>query len=209
MTHNIEELLVIANQFEKIAEDKLDPKAKVRNRGIVCVPASSAKDKQDHFPIDSIDQARNALARVHQYSKVPSWYNGSLKGLQDLVSRKVHSKYPAIGKEKKKSSALEILMVKYADANALANILRTYEDGASCVKAFIEAMNIVAQAYAEGQNLDDYKTRKVYELYLEEASKIEELGIDLLPEIERIDREIENIQSGGEPTEPSDEPEQP
>ena len=45
------------------------------------------------------------FARVHQYSNVPSWYKGSLKGLQDLVSRKVHSKYPSIKSEKKKKSA--------------------------------------------------------------------------------------------------------
>lgn len=116
MANNVEKILVLAGDFEKRAEEalvaeakkkdskKLDPKAKVRNRGSVCVPASSAKDKKDHFPINNIDQARNALARVHQYSSVPEWYSGSLKGLQALVSRKVHSKYPSIGKEDKKSS---------------------------------------------------------------------------------------------------------
>jgi len=99
-------ILKLAEQFEVLAKDKpkLDPKAKVRNRGTVCVPASSAKDKKDHFPINSISQGRNALARVHQYSKAPSWYKGSLKGLQDLVSRKVHSKYPSIKSENKKKS---------------------------------------------------------------------------------------------------------
>src|SRR5579883_2665859 len=116
MSYNAQEILTLADQFETTAEEslvksakekdkkKLDPKAKVRNRGTVCVPASSAKDKKDHFPINNIDQARNALARVHQYSSAPSWYSGSLKGLQALVSRKVHSKYPSIGKEDKKSS---------------------------------------------------------------------------------------------------------
>jgi hypothetical protein len=91
---------------KKKSKKKLDPKAEVRNRGTVCVPAASAKDKKDHFPINDEGQARNALARVHQYSIVPSWYKGSLKGLQALVSRKVHSKYPSIGKSKssKKSS---------------------------------------------------------------------------------------------------------
>src|SRR5271154_5482898 len=105
------DILKLAEQFEVLAKDKqkLDPKAKARNRGTVCVPASQAKDKKDHFPINSIGQGRNALARVHQYSKVPSWYKGSLKGLQDLVSRKVHSKYPGIGKDKKsKKSSVEI-----------------------------------------------------------------------------------------------------
>ncbi len=115
MSYTTEQLLTLAAQFEELASDslvktaakkekkKLDPKAKVRNRGTVCVPAESAKDKKDHFPINDEDQARNALARVHQYDKVPSWYKGSLKGLQDLVSRKVHSKYKSIGKSEKKS----------------------------------------------------------------------------------------------------------
>lgn len=120
MPHTPQELLVLAEKFEKIAKDKpkLDPKAKVRNRGTVCVPASSAKDKKDHFPINDEDQARNALSRVAQYDKVPSWYSGSLKSLQELVSRKVHSKYKGIGKsEKKKSATLqvsEMLLAKYS-----------------------------------------------------------------------------------------------
>lgn len=130
MTYSAQEILTLADQFEASAEDnlvksaakkekkKLDPKAKVRNRGTVCVPAESAKDKKDHFPINDEDQARNALSRVHQYSSVPSWYSGSLKGLQALVSKKVHSKYPSIGKEKSsKKSALEsvdLLLNKYA-----------------------------------------------------------------------------------------------
>lgn len=116
MSYSAEELIVLATKFEELAtqslvktaakkeKKKLDPKAKVRNRGTVCVPAESAKDKKDHFPINDIDQARNALARVKQYDKVPSWYSGSLKSLQEAVSRKVHSKYPSIGKDDKKSS---------------------------------------------------------------------------------------------------------
>lgn len=115
MSQSAEELLQLAVDYDNLAtqalvvtaakkeKKKLDPKAKVRNRGTVCVPAESAKDKKDHFPINDEDQARNALARVHQYSSVPPWYSGSLKGLQDLVSRKVHSKYPSIGKSEKKS----------------------------------------------------------------------------------------------------------
>lgn len=100
----------------KSKEKKLDPKAKVRNRGTVCVPAEKAKDKKDHFPINDADQARNALSRVHQYSSKPEWWSGSLKGLQDLVSRKVKAKYPKIdvGGKKEKKSSLEVLLTKYA-----------------------------------------------------------------------------------------------
>jgi hypothetical protein len=114
MPYSADELIKMSVNYEQLANDslvvtakkkekKVDPKAKVRNRGTVCVPAESAKDKKDHFPINDEGQARNALARVHQYSSAPEWYKGSLKGLQDLVSRKVHSKYPGIGKSEKKS----------------------------------------------------------------------------------------------------------
>lgn len=107
MAYTPEELLKIAANYEKLAakekSSKLDPKAKVRNRGTVCVPASSAKDKKDHFPINDMGQARNALARVEQLSSAP-WYNGSLEGLKALVKRKVHAKYPSIGKDKKSSA---------------------------------------------------------------------------------------------------------
>ena len=89
---------------------KLDPKAKVRNRGECIFPAESSADHQDHFPINNIDQARNALARSHQYASVPSWYKGSLKSLKESVKRKVHAKYPSIEIEsdKKKSSMMKV-----------------------------------------------------------------------------------------------------
>lgn len=129
MSNKAEKILALASNFEKKATDalvseakkkdnkKLDPKAKVRNRGTVCVPAEQAKDKKDHFPINDADQARNALARVHQYSSVPDWYKGSLSGLQALVARKVKAKYPKIdvgGKKEKKSFSLVDELVSFA-----------------------------------------------------------------------------------------------
>lgn len=83
---------------EKINENKKDSKAKVRNRGDVIFPAESkvVKDDKDHFPINSKAQARNALARVNQYSSSPKWYNGSLETLVKKVSSEVKKKYPSI-----------------------------------------------------------------------------------------------------------------
>lgn len=129
MSYTAEELLKMASGYDNVAtkalvvtakkkeKKSLDPKAKVRNRGTVCIPAESAKDKKDHFPINDEGQARNALARVHQYSSVPEWYSGSLKGLQALVARKVKAKYPKIdvgGKKKEKKSSIDYLLNKYA-----------------------------------------------------------------------------------------------
>ena len=92
-----------AKKSNKKTKKKLNPKADVRNRGDVVFPASKCADSQDHFPINSENQARNALSRCMQYSKTPSWYKGSLSSLQNAVKRKVHSKYPGIGKSEKKS----------------------------------------------------------------------------------------------------------
>lgn len=102
---------------------KLDPKAKVRNRGDVVFSAESSNvnDNKDHFPLNSEDQARNALSQVAKYDKVPPWYKGSLKSLQDAVSRKVRSKYKEIGKDKKKSSVTELspnLLTKYSEGTS-------------------------------------------------------------------------------------------
>jgi len=134
MSVKIDKLLGKVESFEKLAqqslvaeakkEKKLDPKAKVRNRGTVVVPAEKAKDKKDHFPINDEDQARNALARVNQLKKSPEWWSGSLQSLVNAVTRKVHSKYPKIeiseeakkpgkgGGKKKKADFYDQLLVK-------------------------------------------------------------------------------------------------
>lgn len=127
MSRDTNKLLKITCNYEKIGltsliieakkkeKKKLDPKAKIRNRGTVCVPAESAKDKKDHFPINDEGQARSALSRVEGLTSAP-WYSGSLEGLRALVKRKVHAKYPSIGKSEKKSSIeiSEELLNKYA-----------------------------------------------------------------------------------------------
>ena len=89
---NYDKLLNYCDNFQKLAE------AKVRSRGTVVFDAKSpsVKDNKDHFPINNEAQARNALARVNQYSSAPDWYKGDLKSLINAVYRKVHSKYPVI-----------------------------------------------------------------------------------------------------------------
>lgn len=212
MVHSLEEILILAEKFQKLAnkdisadleilenletmavkdKKKLDPKAKVRNRGTVCVPASSAKDKKDHFPINSESQARNALARVHQYSAAPPWYGGSLKSLQELVSRKVHSKYKGIGKSEKKKSSMEVVenfMAKYGqDQNSFYQIVKQYDQNAPCVLDFAQALKISADTFSKENNLDDPNTQRVYHLLLKQAQVVE----DTVPEIEALDQQID------------------
>jgi hypothetical protein len=189
------EMILVAKKKEK---KHLDPKAKVRNRGTVCVPAESAKDHKDHFPINDEDQARNALARVHQYSSAPPWYKGSLKGLQDLVSRKVHSKYPGIGKseKKKKKSAMEHLIEKYGEKTPLvkraasltewAHFISSYGDSkADMLNDISEAIKMLAfKDFPPDQ--DDPEVDKVRDLMLKQA----ELFGKIYPEISALDQQL-------------------
>lgn len=145
---SVEDILKLSETFLTLAaakKKKLDPKAKVRNRGTVCVPAERAKDKKDHFPINSEGQARNALARVHQYSKVPSWYKGSLEGLQKLVSSKVHSKYPSIGKSEKKSKKSS---VNYDLEKQASNDVQLF------INTAIRSLEALKLRYSDVQNED-------------------------------------------------------
>lgn len=85
-------------QFMMNESKKTDPDAEVRNRGDVVFAAEDddVKDKKDHFPINSKDQAINALARASQYDSAPDWYKGSLKSLVMKVRKAVEDKYPSI-----------------------------------------------------------------------------------------------------------------
>ena len=104
MPTEIENLLRFTANYEQMAGKaltkvaELDPKAKSRNRGTVCVDTNHPKNKSNkqHFPINSADQARNALVRANQYSKPPEWWSGSLQELINTVVKKVKNTFPSI-----------------------------------------------------------------------------------------------------------------
>lgn len=130
---------------------KLDPKAKVRNRGDVVVPAERAKDDKDHYPINNKDQAANALARVNQYSKTPKWYDGSLQSLINIVYTKVHEKYPSIEIDKKKKKPGKQSYTEYA----LENFIK-------CAELYTQTLNIDTEdtiySYASKEEIDESET---------------------------------------------------
>lgn len=90
--------LEIRNELNESSKEKKDPDAEIRNRGNVIFSAENkkVKDDKDHFPINNINQARNAWSRVNQYSKAPSWYEGSLTEMKEKVKSCVKKKYPSI-----------------------------------------------------------------------------------------------------------------
>jgi len=89
-----EEIDVVSNTIEKMAKERLEKNT--RPAPIFPDGSSKVKDGKDHFPIPDAAHARNALARVNQYSDVPSWYDGSLEELKSKVRSAVKSKYPSI-----------------------------------------------------------------------------------------------------------------
>ena len=88
----------IKNFSSFLNEGKKNPKAALRNRGDVVFPAESKNvtDDKDHFPINSLAQARNALARANQFKASPKWYKGTLTSLVKKVANAVKKKYPSI-----------------------------------------------------------------------------------------------------------------
>jgi|WetSurMetagenome_2_1015567.scaffolds.fasta_scaffold593962_2 hypothetical protein len=89
-----EEIDVVSNTLEKMAKERL--KQNTRPSPIFNDSSTKVTDDKDHFPIDTIERARNALARVNQYTAVPSWYKGTLEQLKAKVRSAVHAKYPSI-----------------------------------------------------------------------------------------------------------------
>ena len=91
--------------FEKLAKakkKKLDPKAKVRNRGKCVFPASTTKDHKDRYPINNIDQARSALRYAGKQKSCP-WFHGSVAEMKKKVQNAVYRAYPALRKTKERS----------------------------------------------------------------------------------------------------------
>jgi hypothetical protein len=131
-------------EVEAAEKRKLDPKAEVRNRGTVVFPALSCSDNKDHFPINDAGQARNALARSHQYTSVPSWYKGSLSSLQEAVRRKVKAKFPSIdvspAKKKKSQELLEQFTAKYGQAMAPASAAPSPDELTTKMNAILQPL---------------------------------------------------------------------
>ena len=88
--------MAFLEEINKILEEK-EAKYRQKPSPIFDSKSKKVKDNKDHFPINTVARARNALARVHQYKgEVPSWYDGSLKELVNAVVSAVKKKYPSI-----------------------------------------------------------------------------------------------------------------
>jgi hypothetical protein len=88
----------VANTIDLESAALTAKRRKGLSSGSFVFPAGHAKvkDDDDHFPIDTENRARNALARANQYGEAPSWYDGSLDSLKETIAKRVKAKYPSI-----------------------------------------------------------------------------------------------------------------
>lgn len=80
-------------------EDKVEDSKELPRRDFV-FPADSTmvNDGKGHFPLNSLNRGRAALAFVARYDKLPKWYSGdmSLEEFKDHVRSEVKKAYPSI-----------------------------------------------------------------------------------------------------------------
>lgn len=89
-------LSVLAKQVD-IVSNTLEKVAKRPTQAFIFGPNHrDVLDDKGHFPIPDIAHARNALARVNQYSESPEWYKGNLKSLKEAVVRAVAHNFKSI-----------------------------------------------------------------------------------------------------------------
>lgn len=91
---------IVAKVCEPIIAKRKTVKKRTRGTCVFQSTHPKVKDDKDHFPINDLAHARNALARVEQYDSVPSWYDGTLGGLQSAVRRAVYKKFPGLRSRK-------------------------------------------------------------------------------------------------------------
>lgn len=153
-------------------------KTKQQQRGKVIFPYESSKvtDKKDHFPINDANQARNALARVAQYSVVPSWYKGTLIELQRKVRNMVTKEYPSI-KVTKSSKAYRKAIKKIKTLEE--ELVKLKEKKESLTSAVKKTASFVISLKEEVKKINKESEKKI-NLYKENAkliiSRKEELG---------------------------------
>ncbi len=81
-------------EFAKvITEEQLE---KGNKKVIFSSKDSKVNDSKDHFPINDIDQARNALIRVEEYQTVPKWYDGPLSEVVTKVKDTIKQTYSSL-----------------------------------------------------------------------------------------------------------------
>jgi len=96
-----EEWLSIGRQNGWITQEASKPKKAKRGRCVFPSDNPKVTDNKDHYPYNSLSQARNALSRMMQHDGCPKWYKGTLDELRGAIKRSVYKAYPGLKNRKK------------------------------------------------------------------------------------------------------------
>ena len=141
-----------SNDLSKQKESTLEKKLKKQSRG-KCVfqsDSSKVKDDKDHFPINSLSQARNALSRVAQYSSSPSWYKGTLAGIQKAVRSAVKKAYPSIEVSDSKLSDDDVKLM--AERKIVYDCIQKKKDRTVAENEFIDVFDFEKEFLTDEEN---------------------------------------------------------
>ena len=91
------ELVSAVMEGFSVAFEAKEPAIRTKPHPVFHAEDADVTDNKDHFPLGTVGQARNALARVNQYTELPTWWTGkSLKSLKKRVVNAVKKAYPSI-----------------------------------------------------------------------------------------------------------------
>ena len=87
-----------ANHLLAYREEVEDSKELPRRDFVFPADSTMVNDGKGHFPLNSLNRGRAALAFVARYDKLPKWYSGdmSLEEFKDHVRSEVKKAYPSI-----------------------------------------------------------------------------------------------------------------
>lgn len=93
-----EVFLHISDCSNSIGGSVVDSKELPRRDFVFPADSTTVNDGKGHFPLNSLNRGRAALAFVARYDKLPKWYSGdmSLEEFKDHVRSEVKKAYPSI-----------------------------------------------------------------------------------------------------------------
>lgn len=152
--------------------DVIEKDAAEKSRGQFVFPKDhpKVKDDKDHFPINTLGRARNALARANQFSSAPTWYSGTLQSFVNSVVRAVKKEYPSIevseeaSKPGKKTAQVDIIGDGWQVGQTITDVL-TISD----VVNLLQQLN---KDTTQAKNIHTALINKFYEVHEKENRKM-------------------------------------
>jgi hypothetical protein len=86
------------NKVLEFAKVMTEPKSHILETSMYVLNANNikVKDKNSHYPMETLQQAKHSLTIVNSLTEVPSWYEGTLEELKSKVTEAIVEKHSKI-----------------------------------------------------------------------------------------------------------------